>query len=70
MQVTVDGKTVELLSGMTVRHALHARYGAVDDTVLVTDRWGNQVGLSGAVTDGAQLHTKRHPSHSPQEDGV
>jgi hypothetical protein len=59
MQVTVDGTEVELLPGMTVRHAILARYGADDENVRVTDRWGNLVGLDGAVSDGASLHTAR-----------
>jgi len=60
VHVIVDDKTVELLPGMTVRHALLACYGTVDDCLRVTDRWGNQIGLSGAVTDGTQLYTDRH----------
>ncbi len=62
MQLIIDDKTVELLPGMTVRHALLARYGTVDDRLRVTDRWGNQIGLEGAVSDGMRLHTNCQPS--------
>ncbi len=68
MEVIIDDKTVELLPGMTVRHALLARYGTVDDRLLVADRWGNQIGLEGAVSEGMQLHTNYKPSFCLQED--
>lgn len=67
MRLTVDGKPLELMPGMTVRHALLARYGTVDDRLLVIDRWGNQIGLEGAVSDGMQLHTNCQPSPCLQE---
>lgn len=69
MRLTVDGKPIELMPGMTVRHALYACYGAADEDTLVTDQWGNQVGFEGAVTDGMQLYTKRMPRLSGQGDG-
>jgi hypothetical protein len=59
MRVTVDGTEVELLPGMTVRHAILARYGTDDENLSVTDRWGNLVGFDGAVSDGAFLYTVR-----------
>ena len=67
MRLTVDGKPIELMPGMTVRHALYACYGSADEERQVTDQWGNQVGLEGAVADGMQLHTNCQPSPCLQE---
>lgn len=58
MRITVDGQTVELAAGMTVRHALLARYGVEPDGITVTDRWGNRLGLDGELHDGAVLKTE------------
>lgn len=57
MQVTVDGNLITLAPGMTVRHALLARYGNIPATIKVTDRWGNRLGLDGALSEGTILHT-------------
>lgn len=57
MRVTVDDKLVELAPGMTVRHALLARYGQIPQPIIVTDRWGSQVGLDGALEDGTVLRS-------------
>ncbi|MDD2502133.1 MAG: hypothetical protein PHN92_15115 [Geobacter sp.] len=68
MRLTVDGKPIELMPGMTVRHALYACYGTADDDMRVTDQWGNQVGLEGAAEVGMQLHNKRQPRLSDPGD--
>ncbi len=60
----VDGLEIALLPGMTVQHALLARYGAADGEIMVTDQWGNRVGLAGEVTDGMQLQTGRGSSRN------
>jgi len=54
----MDGTAIELTPGMTVRHALLARYGTVCETTQVTDRRGNLVGLDGELTDGTELKTR------------
>jgi hypothetical protein len=69
MRLTVDGKPIELMPGMTVRHALYACFGTADEEILVTDQWGNQVGFEGAAEAGMQLHTKRLPRLSGRGDG-
>jgi hypothetical protein len=51
MQVYVNGQPLELAPGMKVRHALLA-LGVQDrdrDEFRVTDAWGNEIGLDGAV---------------------
>ena len=57
MQVTVDGVPVTLVPGMTVQHALLARFGSIPPSCEVRDRHGNIVGLSGAVHAGDNLTT-------------
>lgn len=64
MQVIIDDRRVELLPGMTVRHALLARYGELPPNLTVSDRWGNQVGLDGALQEGAHLKTS-HAAATP-----
>lgn len=58
MKVTVDGREVLLFPGMTVRHALLAagRESGMAGTD-VRDRWGNRLGLDGALRDGDQIVT-------------
>lgn len=56
MRVFVNGKRIDLIPGMTVRHALEANFeGQLQIQVIVTDRWGNRLGLDGAVSDGTEL---------------
>jgi hypothetical protein len=51
MQVYVNGRAVELAPGMKVRHALLGVgiQGREQEEFLVTDAWGNEIGLDGAV---------------------
>jgi len=57
MKVFVNSQEVELLPCMTVRHAL---IGAgfqekISEGTLVTDEWGNPVGMDGALDEGAKI---------------
>jgi hypothetical protein len=61
MRVFVDDIPVDILPGMTVRHALVAAgwgNGALS-LLQVRDEWGNVVGLGGAISDGIRLTTGR-----------
>jgi hypothetical protein len=52
MRVYVNNEPVELLPGMTVRHAL-LKAGLLEQIEAgrkVYDAWGNEVGLGGALT--------------------
>lgn len=57
MLIYVNDIQVALLPGMTVRHALIAALGPHSDSgpVSVRDRWGNPVGLDGALRDGERI---------------
>jgi hypothetical protein len=52
MRVYVNDKPVELLPGMTVRHALlqAGLLGEIEAGRKVYDDWGNEVGLGGALS--------------------
>jgi hypothetical protein len=60
MKVSVNQQPVELLPGMTVRHAL-IRAGLLQEVEhgrKVFDEWGNEVGLDGELSDGMQFTVK------------
>ncbi|MDA8433122.1 MAG: hypothetical protein M0Z60_09190 [Nitrospiraceae bacterium] len=56
MRVYVDNKAVDILPGMTVRHALISA-GLLKEIGLkkVYDEWGNEIGLDGALAEGAKI---------------
>lgn len=63
MKVYVNQRPVELLPGMTVRHAL-IRAGLLEEVERgrpVLDEWGNEVGLDGGLADGMTLTVKETP---------
>ena len=56
MRVFVNGTVVDLMPGMTVRHALTgAGLPLPFERLRVRDAWGNEVGLDGALTEGDTL---------------
>jgi hypothetical protein len=60
MRVYVNDQPVDLLRGMTVRHALlqaeHLR--ELKTPKKVYDQWGNEVGLDGALSEELKLYVK------------
>ena len=57
MKVFVNNQEVELLPGMTVRHALIGAgvQKALSEVVRVTDEWGNSIGMDGTVDEGTKI---------------
>ncbi len=56
MRVFVNGASVDLMAGMTVRHALvGAGLPLPFERLCVRDAWGNEVGLDGALSEGERL---------------
>lgn len=60
MRVYVNDKPVDLLPGMTVRHAL---IGAgllkeIERSKKAYDEWGNEIGLDGALAEGMRVYLK------------
>jgi hypothetical protein len=57
MRVYVNNKPVDLLPGMTVRHALIAagRLAEIASGKRAYDEWGNEIGLDGALSEGMRI---------------
>jgi hypothetical protein len=60
MKVYVNHIAVDVLPGMTVKHALiHAGLlKEIEASKKVYDEWGNEVGLDGALSEGAKIYIK------------
>ncbi len=57
MRVYVNDMPVELLPGMTVKHALIKAnmFGEIEKGKKVCDEWGNEIGLDGGLTEGVRI---------------
>lgn len=57
MKVSVNGQEVDLVAGMTVKHALIAAglFREIEEGKKVYDEMGNEIGLGGALSEGAQI---------------
>lgn len=57
MRVLVNNADICLAEGMTVRHALTSFTGGSTDfsSWIVCDRWGNRIGLDGALQEGESI---------------
>lgn len=60
MRVYVNDRPVDLLPGMTVRHALIGAGCPADlsGNRRAYDEWGNQLGLEGALSDGMKIYVR------------
>jgi hypothetical protein len=60
MTIYVNDIKVNILTGMTVRHALISAGLLKDIETLkrVYDEWGNELGLDGALFDGAKIYVR------------
>lgn len=63
MRVFVNDTEITLAEGMTVRHAITALSGTANDSGhwRVSDRWGNSVGLDGALQAGDRITVEKVP---------
>ena len=60
MTVYVNDRQVDILPGMTVKHALISA-GIIEEIAAsqrIFDEWGNEIGLDGALYDGAKIYVK------------
>jgi hypothetical protein len=60
MRVFVNGKLVDLVPGMQVKHAL-IRADKMTDVAAglkAYDEWGHELGLDGALADGMKIFVK------------
>lgn len=60
MKVYVNYRPIEILPGMTVKHAL---IGAgllkeIEELKKVYDEWGNEIDLDGAMSEGKKIYVK------------
>jgi hypothetical protein len=60
MRVYINDQPVDLLRGMTVRHALLQAELLIEmkNSKKVFDQWGNEVGLDGALSEEMKLYVK------------
>jgi hypothetical protein len=60
MNAWVNNQPVDLLEGMTVRHALIQAdlVKEIEKGKKVYDEWGNEVGLDGAVEEGQRFEVR------------
>jgi hypothetical protein len=60
MKIYVNGLSVSVFPGMTVRHALIAAdlHKEIKDSKKVYDEWGNELGLDGGLTEGMRIYVK------------
>jgi hypothetical protein len=58
MTVFVNDRQVDILPGMTVKHALAAAglLKKMETAKKVRDEWGNEIGLDGALSEGAKIY--------------
>ncbi len=60
MKVYVNNEIYDIPPGTTVRHAL-IRAGLLDEIAAgkkAYDEWGNELGLDGALTEGARIFVR------------
>ncbi|MFZ3138750.1 MAG: hypothetical protein WA126_15320 [Thermodesulfovibrionales bacterium] len=60
MKVFVNDIPIEILPGMTVRHALVSAdlLKGIESSKRVFDEWGNEIGLDGALSEGAKIYVR------------
>ncbi len=60
MKIYVNDRPIDLLSGMTIEHALVRAdlLKEVEASKKVYDEWGNEVGLDGALSEGMKIYLK------------
>ncbi|MEE9913152.1 MAG: hypothetical protein K4571_15680 [Deltaproteobacteria bacterium] len=60
MKVYVNDREVDLAPGMTVKHALTASglIAMIKQGKKVYDEMGNEIGLGGALTEGARIEVR------------
>ena len=60
MRVYVNDIPVDILPGMTVKHALISAglLKEIEASKHVFDEWGNEIGLNGALAEGEKIYVK------------
>ena len=66
MRVFVNRRPVDVVPGMSVKHAL-VQAGLMErlqEGLTVCDEWGNELGLDGALSEGMKIMVKPKPGGS------
>jgi hypothetical protein len=60
MKIYVNDKAIEILSGMTVKHALISAgvLKEIETSKKAYDEWGNEVGMDGALSEGMKIYVR------------
>ncbi len=60
MKVYVNQRSIVILSGVTVKHALISAglLKEIEKSKKVYDEWGNELGLDGALSDGMKIYVR------------
>jgi hypothetical protein len=60
MVVYVNGKRVDILPGMKVKHAIinAELLKEIESGKKVYDEWGNEIGLDGELSEGVKIYVK------------
>jgi hypothetical protein len=60
MKVYINHIPIDILPGMTVRHALMATglLKEIETSKKAYDEWGNELGLDGALSEGMKIYVK------------
>jgi hypothetical protein len=60
MKVFVNHQSIDVMPGMTIRHALiHAGLlKELENSKKVYDEWENELGLEGALSEGMKIYVK------------
>ena len=60
MEVYVNDNPIQVLPGMTVKHALvhEGLLREVERGKKVYDEWGNELGLDGALSEGMRINVR------------
>jgi hypothetical protein len=60
MRVYINDIPIDVLPGMTVRHALISAglLKEIEKLKEVFDEWGNRIGLDGALSEGTKIYVR------------
>lgn len=61
MKVFVNDIPVDVIHGMTVKHALInvGLLSEIDNSKEAYDEWGNELGLDGALSEGMKIYIRQ-----------
>jgi hypothetical protein len=67
MKVYVNQEPIDVLPGMTVRHALISAglFKEIEASKKAYDEWGNELGLDGALSEGMKIYIRSTKSQTP-----